>query len=184
MLYEWCLYWLYQRRSTDGHGRSSVRSLSYFSFPFTRSPCGESSYPYLKAPDNIDQITVIVLGFLFIGISLHIWQYFLFIQGIDMEKTDFMCKFLETKIMQVLRFKHGKVDFTAQFLPKKLKLVLLSSWLPNCCKSWQVYNASVSAFMGGSNPFYYEEMFGHVAVNFSCDPGTPWELVSTSYYTY
>ncbi|KAG0559726.1 hypothetical protein KC19_10G125800 [Ceratodon purpureus] len=29
--------------------------------------------------------------------------------GTDMEKTDYMCKFLQQKILEVLRFKHGKV---------------------------------------------------------------------------
>jgi len=68
--------------------------------------------------------------------------------GTDIEKTDYMCKFLQQKIMEVLRFKHGKV-----------------------------YSASVSAFVGGSNPFFYEEIFGHVAVDFTCDPDMPWKLV-------
>jgi len=62
--------------------------------------------------------------------------------------TGFICKLLETKIMQVLRFKHG-----------------------------QVYSVSVSAFLGGSKPSRFGNVRGDVAVSFSCDPDIAWKLV-------
>ncbi|BBN04021.1 zinc protease [Marchantia polymorpha subsp. ruderalis] len=67
---------------------------------------------------------------------------------VEVHFTGFICKLLETKIMQVLRFKHG-----------------------------QVYSVSVSAFLGGSRPSRTGNVRGDVAINFSCDPDSAWKLV-------
>ncbi|KAK6944867.1 Peptidase M16, N-terminal [Dillenia turbinata] len=53
----------------------------------------------------------------------------------------FLSKLLETKIMQVLRFKHG-----------------------------QIYSAGVSLFLGGNKPSRKEDARGDISINFSCDP--------------
>eukprot|EP01018_Ginkgo_biloba_P031588 Gb_11763 [translate_table: standard] len=63
----------------------------------------------------------------------------------------FMSKLLETKIMQVLRFKHG-----------------------------QIYSVSVSVFLGGNKPSRIGNVRGDIAVNFSCDPDSSWRLVDLS----
>uniref|UniRef100_A0A0D6R038 Peptidase M16 N-terminal domain-containing protein n=1 Tax=Araucaria cunninghamii TaxID=56994 RepID=A0A0D6R038_ARACU len=63
----------------------------------------------------------------------------------------FISKLLETKIMQVLRFKHG-----------------------------QIYSVSVSAFLGGNKPSRTGNVRGDIAVNFSCDPDSSWRLVDIS----
>ncbi|KAL2635876.1 hypothetical protein R1flu_007355 [Riccia fluitans] len=67
---------------------------------------------------------------------------------VEVHFTGFINKLLETKIMQVLRFKHG-----------------------------QVYSVSVSAFLGGSRPSRTGNVRGDVAINFSCDPDSAWKLV-------
>eukprot|EP00850_Spirogloea_muscicola_P005254 SM000023S07710 [mRNA] locus=s23:983129:990756:- [translate_table: standard] len=66
----------------------------------------------------------------------------------DLYWTGFLSKLLETKIMQVLRFKHG-----------------------------QVYSVAVSAFLGGSRPSREGSVRGDIAVSFSCDPQSAWKLV-------
>ncbi|XP_019051662.1 PREDICTED: zinc protease PQQL-like isoform X2 [Nelumbo nucifera] len=53
----------------------------------------------------------------------------------------FLSKLLETKIMQVLRFKHG-----------------------------QIYSAGVTVFLGGNKPSKTEDVRGDISINFSCDP--------------
>ncbi|XP_044463820.1 zinc protease PQQL-like isoform X2 [Mangifera indica] len=53
----------------------------------------------------------------------------------------FLSKFLETKMMQVLRFKHGKI-----------------------------YSASVSVFLGGNTHSRTGDACGDISINFSCDP--------------
>eukprot|EP00897_Mesotaenium_endlicherianum_P008456 jgi/Mesen1/7639/ME000004S07907 len=58
---------------------------------------------------------------------------------------------LETKVMQVLRFKHG-----------------------------QVYAVSVSPFLGGARPSREGHVRGDVAIGFSCDPESSWKLVDLS----
>ncbi|XP_078169088.1 insulinase (Peptidase family M16) protein isoform X3 [Carex rostrata] len=60
----------------------------------------------------------------------------------------FLSKLLETKIMQVLRFKHG-----------------------------QIYSVSVSAFLGGNRPSRTGDVRGDISVNFSCDPDISTKLV-------
>ncbi|XP_024516679.1 zinc protease PQQL-like [Selaginella moellendorffii] len=65
--------------------------------------------------------------------------------------TSFISKLLETKMMQVLRFKHG-----------------------------QIYTASVSAFLGGSKPSRSSDVCGDIAISFSCDPDSAWKLVEFS----
>lgn len=62
--------------------------------------------------------------------------------------TFLMCKLLETKIMQVLRFKHS-----------------------------QVYSVSVTTFLGGSRPSRSGDLRGDIAISFSHDPGSTWKLV-------
>ncbi|KAL3829959.1 hypothetical protein ACJIZ3_018761 [Penstemon smallii] len=59
----------------------------------------------------------------------------------DIHMVGFMSKLLETKIVQVLRFKHG-----------------------------QIYSAGVSAFLGGNKPSRVGNIRGDISVNFSCDP--------------
>ncbi|KAK9102226.1 hypothetical protein Sjap_019480 [Stephania japonica] len=60
----------------------------------------------------------------------------------------FLSKLLETKIMQVLRFKHG-----------------------------QIYSVGVSVFLGGNKPSRTGDVRGDINVNFSCDPDIAWKLV-------
>ncbi|XP_020597677.1 zinc protease PQQL-like isoform X2 [Phalaenopsis equestris] len=60
----------------------------------------------------------------------------------------FLSKLLETKIMQVLRFKHG-----------------------------QVYSVGVSVFLGGNKPSRIGDVRGDISVSFSCDPDISSKLV-------
>ncbi|PKU71070.1 zinc protease PQQL-like [Dendrobium catenatum] len=60
----------------------------------------------------------------------------------------FLSKLLETKIMQVLRFKHG-----------------------------QVYSVGVSVFLGGNKPSRTGDVRGDISVSFSCDPRISSKLV-------
>ncbi|XP_078431997.1 insulinase (Peptidase family M16) protein [Wolffia australiana] len=60
----------------------------------------------------------------------------------------FLSKIIETKIMQVLRFKHG-----------------------------QIYSVGVSVFLGGNKPSRTGDVRGDISVNFSCDPAISWKLV-------
>ncbi|KAI3868227.1 hypothetical protein MKW92_045537 [Papaver armeniacum] len=60
----------------------------------------------------------------------------------------FLSKLLETKIMQVLRFKHG-----------------------------QIYSVGVSVFLGGNKPSRTGDVRGDISVNFSCDPDISLKLV-------
>lgn len=53
----------------------------------------------------------------------------------------FLSKLLETKLMQVLRFKHG-----------------------------QIYSVAVSVFLGGNKPSRTGNVRGDISINFSCDP--------------
>lgn len=66
----------------------------------------------------------------------------------EVHLTGFICKLLETRIMQVLRFKHG-----------------------------QVYSAAVTAFLGGNKPSRVGNVRGDIAISFSCDPEIAWKLV-------
>ncbi|KAE9464478.1 hypothetical protein C3L33_03583, partial [Rhododendron williamsianum] len=59
----------------------------------------------------------------------------------DIHVVGFLSKLLETKIIQVLRFKYG-----------------------------QIYSASVSVFLGGNKPSRTSDVRGDIGVNFSCDP--------------
>ncbi|KAE9607597.1 putative metalloenzyme, LuxS/M16 peptidase [Lupinus albus] len=60
----------------------------------------------------------------------------------------FLSKLLETKIMQVLRFKHG-----------------------------QVYSVTVSVFLGGNKPSRTCNVRGDISISFSCDPEISSKLV-------
>ncbi|XP_050218354.1 zinc protease PQQL-like [Mercurialis annua] len=60
----------------------------------------------------------------------------------EIHRIGFLSKLLETKIMQVLRFKHG-----------------------------QIYSAGVSVFLGGNRPSRTGDIRGDISINFSCDPG-------------
>ncbi|XP_061347588.1 zinc protease PQQL-like isoform X3 [Gastrolobium bilobum] len=60
----------------------------------------------------------------------------------------FLSKLLETKIMQVLRFKHG-----------------------------QIYSVGVSVFLGGNKPSRIGDVCGDISINFSCDPEISSKLV-------
>lgn len=60
----------------------------------------------------------------------------------------FLSKLLETKILQVLRFKHG-----------------------------QIYSAGVSVFLGGNKPSRTGDVRGDMSINFSCDPEISSKLV-------
>ncbi|XP_051150426.1 zinc protease PQQL-like isoform X2 [Andrographis paniculata] len=67
----------------------------------------------------------------------------------DVHLTGLMSKLLETKILQVLRFKHG-----------------------------QIYSAGVSVFLGGNKPSRVGNIRGDISVNFSCDPEISSTLVN------
>ncbi|KAK9266627.1 hypothetical protein L1049_003579 [Liquidambar formosana] len=60
----------------------------------------------------------------------------------------FVSKLLETRILQVLRFKHG-----------------------------QIYSAGVSVFLGGNKPSRTGDVRGDISINFSCDPDISSTLV-------
>ncbi|KAI4350751.1 hypothetical protein L6164_005172 [Bauhinia variegata] len=66
----------------------------------------------------------------------------------EIHTVGFLSKLLETKIMQVLRFKHG-----------------------------QIYSAGVSVFLGGNKPSRNGNIRGDVSINFSCDPDISSKLV-------
>lgn len=66
----------------------------------------------------------------------------------EVHLTGFICKLLETRIMQILRFKHS-----------------------------QVYSASVTVFLGGNKPSRVGNVRGDIAISFSCDPESSWKLV-------
>ncbi|KAB1209292.1 putative zinc protease PqqL [Morella rubra] len=59
----------------------------------------------------------------------------------------FLNKLLETKLIQVLRFKHGQLPPYAQ-----------------------IYSAGVSVFLGGNKPSRTGNVRGDISINFSCDP--------------
>ncbi|XP_047054247.1 zinc protease PQQL-like [Lolium rigidum] len=65
----------------------------------------------------------------------------------DIHYVGFLSKLLETKIMQVLRFKYG-----------------------------QVYSVNVGVFLGGNKPSRSGDVRGDISVNFSCDPDMPSKL--------
>ncbi|KAH6755599.1 Insulinase family protein [Perilla frutescens var. hirtella] len=67
----------------------------------------------------------------------------------DVHLTGLVSKLLETKILQILRFKHG-----------------------------QIYSAGVSVFLGGNKPSRDGNIRGDISVNFSCDPEISSTLVS------
>ncbi|CAK9136275.1 unnamed protein product [Ilex paraguariensis] len=66
----------------------------------------------------------------------------------DVHFVGFLSKLLETKMMYVLRFKHG-----------------------------QIYSAGVSVFLGGNKPSRVGNVRGDISVNFSCDPDISSSLV-------
>ncbi|GKV28045.1 hypothetical protein SLEP1_g37144 [Rubroshorea leprosula] len=61
---------------------------------------------------------------------------------------DFLSELFETKILQVLRFKHG-----------------------------QIYSASVSVNLSGNMPHRTDDMHGYIRIHFSCDPKISSKLV-------
>ncbi|XP_065849756.1 zinc protease PQQL-like isoform X2 [Euphorbia lathyris] len=69
----------------------------------------------------------------------------------EIHRIGFLSKLLETKIMQVLRFKHG-----------------------------QIYSVGVSVFLGGNKPSRTGDLRGDISINFSCDPGISSKLVDIS----
>ncbi|CAN6223116.1 unnamed protein product [Urochloa humidicola] len=66
----------------------------------------------------------------------------------DIHYAGFLSKLLETKIMQVLRFKYG-----------------------------QIYSVNVVVFLGGNKPSRTGDVRGDISVNFSCDPDISSKLV-------
>ncbi|KAI3443676.1 hypothetical protein Pfo_000341 [Paulownia fortunei] len=74
----------------------------------------------------------------------------------DVHLTGLMSKLLETKILQVLRFKHGQRN----------NVIL------------QIYSAGVSVFLGGNKPSRVGNIRGDISVNFSCDPEISSTLVN------
>ncbi|WCJ42624.1 Insulinase (Peptidase family M16) protein [Euphorbia peplus] len=69
----------------------------------------------------------------------------------EIHRIGFLSKLLETKIMQVLRFKHG-----------------------------QIYSVGVSVFLGGNKPSRTGDIRGDISINFSCDPVISSKLVDLS----
>ncbi|CAI9100506.1 OLC1v1037622C1 [Oldenlandia corymbosa var. corymbosa] len=67
----------------------------------------------------------------------------------DVHFIGFISKLLETKILQVLRFKHG-----------------------------QIYSVGVSVFLGGNKPSKVGNVRGDISINFSCDPEISSTLVN------
>lgn len=66
----------------------------------------------------------------------------------DVHFVGFLSKLLETRILQVLRFKHG-----------------------------QIYSVGVSVFLGGNKPSRVGNVRGDISINFSCDPDISSALV-------
>ncbi|KAI3421693.1 uncharacterized protein J3R85_011884 [Psidium guajava] len=66
----------------------------------------------------------------------------------EVHSIGFLSKLLETKLMQVLRFKHG-----------------------------QIYSTGVSVFLGSNRPSRTGDVRGDISINFSCDPEISSKLV-------
>lgn len=66
----------------------------------------------------------------------------------EIHSIGFLSKLLETKLMQVLRFKHG-----------------------------QIYSTGVTVFLGSNRPSRTGDVRGDISINFSCDPEISLKLV-------
>lgn len=97
----------------------------------------------------------------------------------DVHFVGFLSKLLETKILQVLRFKHGQVFvfclfwlFICCYMPCSMSQLFLRMY---SCK--QIYSVGVSVFLGGNKPSRVGNVRGDISVNFSCDPDISSALV-------
>lgn len=91
----------------------------------------------------------------------------------------FLCKLLETKIMQVLRFKHGQVLLCLIYIVYTnwaIPAIVFHEFLLTHIML-QIYSVGVSVFLGGNKPSRSGDVRGDISVNFSCDPDMPWKLV-------
>jgi len=90
----------------------------------------------------------------------------------EIHSIGFLSKLLETKLMQVLRFKHGQV-FAVQTLFMRLFL-----WLSFSSYHYvQIYSTGVTVFLGGNRPSRTGDVRGDISINFSCDPEISLKLV-------
>ena len=88
----------------------------------------------------------------------------------------FLSKLLETKIMQVLRFKHGQVQSMS---PASSFSCLMGDTNSHAITSaHQIYSAGVSVFLGGNKPSRTGDVRGDISINFSCDPEISLKLAS------
>ena len=95
----------------------------------------------------------------------------------DIHYVGFLSKLLETKIMQVLRFKYGQVKSWAP--EHHLDLIIRFNLVFNeyIILVLQVYSVNVSVFLGGNKPSRSGDVRGDISVNFSCDPDMSSKLV-------
>lgn len=91
----------------------------------------------------------------------------------------FLSKFLETKMMQILRFKHGQVCVLYHVFAD-LSFLFFFWFLKWSTFLSQIYNASVSVFLGGNKHSRIGDVRGDVSISFSCDP----EISSKLVYVY
>jgi hypothetical protein len=91
----------------------------------------------------------------------------------------FLSKLLETKLMHVLRFKHGQVSMHASCLFFDCNICWPNFYLIG---SWdQIYSVVVSVFLGGNKPSRTGNVRGDISINFSCDPAISSKLVGFYY---
>lgn len=89
----------------------------------------------------------------------------------------FLSKLLETRMIQVLRFKHGQVSVFCRFFEYLFPFIRLLSSLVTFL--FQIYSAGVSVFLGGNKPSRIGPVRGDISINFSCDPEISSKLVCT-----
>jgi hypothetical protein len=87
----------------------------------------------------------------------------------------FLSKLLETKLMHVLRFKHGQVSMHASCVFFDCNICWSNFYLIGSCA--QIYSAVVSVFLGGNKPSRTGNVRGDISINFSCDPAISSKLV-------
>lgn len=99
-----------------------------------------------------------------------------------MEETHFigfLSKLLETKLLQILRFKHGQVCKSFAVLLYVHYFVLWPNIYLGSYICLKIYSTGVSVFLGGNKPSSDGNVRGDVSVNFSCKPDISSNLVSS-----
>ncbi|XP_027343571.1 zinc protease PQQL-like isoform X1 [Abrus precatorius] len=89
----------------------------------------------------------------------------------------FLSKLLETKIMQVLRFKHGQVYMYYRLFLSVVIYDIKKNYFSGFTSVYQIYSVGVSVFLGGNKPSRIGDVRGDISINFSCDPEISSKLV-------